>query len=273
MELTQVKISTPLVATTLLLALVGCSGGNPPPAGATSPRISVAEDAPTAAGKSELDLATEFVTSVYADDWDQASTMVADNTVAARYVTHQAAAAQVDDLNGNANQADPSDIDVTPDEDTKTVTIEDRSVDPTSTRVWDNFTFEAGKVASWNVQGSPNLPSRLWSTKSSDESEGVSAELVSAYQANNRNLTVVVRLKSRSKNVRVMGAEYTPTDGFKHEDTASLDSDVDKEGKALLYFIFRKAPVGGKLKLTVDKIDSGDSSYSDYLTTLNLKGR
>lgn len=96
---------------------------------------------------------------------------------------------------------------------------------------------------------------------------------MSAYQGNNKNLTVVVQLASSSKNVRVMEAAYTPEDGFKHEDNAGLVADVDKGGKSLTYFIFTKASVGGKLKLTIDKIDSDDSSYSDYLTTLNLKVR
>ena len=261
----------PLTAA-LLVALVGCSSSSTSPAAPTTPRVSVAEETPSPAADT-MDAAVSFATAVYNDDWDQAGSLVADNTIAARYVTHQAAAAQVDDLNGNSISTDPSDIDVTPDKAARTVTIEDRSGDTPATRVWQDFEFQDGKVASGEVEGQPKLANRLWSTKSTDRSDGVSAELVSAYQQNSKNLLVVVRLASSSKNVRVMNAAYTPTGGFKHEDTASLSADVDKGSKGLTYFIYNKAPVGGKLKLTVDKIDSDDSSYSDYLTTLSLQVR
>ena len=149
--------------------------------------------------------------------------------------------------------------------------MEDRSVSPTRNYLWQSFTFQGGEVASWQVEGQTALDSRLWTTKSSDKSEGVTAELISAYQGNSKDLTVVVQLTSTSKNVRIIDTAYTPDDGFKHEDTAGRDSDVEKGGKTLTSFVFTKAPVGGKLKLTVDRIDPDDDSSSYSLTSLTLR--
>lgn len=262
----------PLTAA-VLIAMAGCSGGSTPPAGPTTPRISVADEPSTSSEADDLKTAVSFATAVYTDDWDEAGTLAADNSLAARYLAHQTAAAQADDLNGTSYTTDPSDIDVTPDENAKTVTIEDRSGDKPDTYEWRDFTYEGGKVASWEVKGQPKLASRLWSTKSTDESDGVKAELVSAYQGNNKNLTAVVQLTSKSKNIRIMDVAYTPADGFKHGDAGRVDSDVDKGGKALVYFIFKRAAVGGKLTLTLDTIDEDDNSLSDYLTTVDLKVR
>jgi len=269
-----VKLRALPLTAALLVALAGCSGGNTPPAGPTTPKVSVAEESTGSAPDSEMNLAASFVRAVYTEDWDQASSMVADNTIAARYVTHQVAEAQVDDLNGTSANVDPSDVDVSADDAARTVAVEDRSGDgPTTTYLWQAFTFQGDKIAAWEVKGQPKLASRLWATKSTDKSDGVSAELVSAYQGNSKNLAVVVRLVSRSKNVRVIDAAYTPEDGFKHEDANNLSADVDKGGKTLTEYGFTKAPVGGKLKLTVDRIDSSDTTSSYYLTTLNLQVR
>lgn len=149
------------LAAALLVALAGCAGGDAPPPGLATPKVSVAEETPSPSDDSGMETATSFATAVYADDWDQAGALVADNTIAARYVAHQTAAAQVDDLSGNSANTDPSEIDVTGDDASKTVTIEDQSGDTPSTRVWQNFAFQDGKVASWEVKGQPKLTSRL----------------------------------------------------------------------------------------------------------------
>jgi hypothetical protein len=261
------------LAAALLVASAGCSGGITPPAGPITPKVSVAEETPSASASAEMDRAAAFVKAVYLEDWDQAGSMVASNTIGARYVTHQVAEAQVDELNGTTRTIDPSDVDVAADLAARTVSVEDRSGDSPANYVWQNFAFQDNKITSWDVKGQPVLTSRLWTTKSSDKSDGVRADLMSAYQGNSKNLNVIVRLSSSSKDVRVTGAAYTPKGGFKHEDTESLLTDVDKGGKSLTHFGFNKAPVGGNLKLTIDRIDSSDTSSSYSLTTLNLQVR
>lgn len=262
-----------LAAALLPVVLAACSAGTTPPAGPTTPNASIAEDTPSPAVDPDLATAASFVKAVYTNDWDTAGTLVADDSTAARYVTHQVAQAQVDDLNGTSPTTQASDVDVTPDDSGKTIAVEDRSGNTPTNYLWQGFKYQDGKVTSWDVKGQSDLTTRLWTTKSADKSKGVTADLVSAYQGNNKNLTVVVQLVSSSKNVRIIDAAYTPDGGFKHEDIAALGSDVDKGGKSLTYFQFKKAPVGGKLKLIVDRIDSNDNSSSYSLTSLDLKVR
>lgn len=266
-----VTVSVLVLAATL--TLTSCSGSESSPTPLTTPKVSLSADpSPSAANNFEDVIA--FVQAVYVDDYDTAGGYVADDSPAARYVAHQSAVAQVDSLDGTAQAVDPSDIEVTADEKSNSVKVEDSSGDSPVTYVWQKFEMKNAKIGAWEIKGRPrSLDNRLWSVKSSDKSKGVGAKLVSAYENNRGNVNVVVELKSADRNVRVIDAIYTPAGGYRQKDAANLIPDVDKGGKTLTYFTFNKSRIGGTLKLKVDRIDSGDNSSSYPYTSVTLKVR
>jgi len=256
----------------LPLLLAGCSEPVTTATSPSTPQVSLsAEPTATPDAPADFDNVVPFVRAVFLGQYDKEGQYVADNSDAARYVAHQRAYYEVVSNNGDSSTTDESDIDTDGDAAKNEVTIDDRSTDPVTHVVWQDFQFEGGKVASWTVKGIRSLDKRLWHAKASDESKGVKASLVSAYEGSSGRLTVVVDLTSSDVDARIVGATYTPDGGYRHEDQSSLSNDVDKSGKTLTYFTFNKSSLGGKLKLNVDRIDSGDNSSSYSLTNLTIK--
>ena len=200
--------------------------------------------------------------------------LVADNSPAARYIAHQTAYRRAYELNGQPlTETSPNDLTVDGDARTGAIEIEITDGGDTTTYTWKDFTFDAsGKITAWTGKSGP-IDSALWSKSDSDEAHGVTVKLVSAYVNNGGELDVVTELSSPKRAIRVDDAVYTPTDGYRQQDTAGLYTEVGKGEKAMTAFTFPDTEIGGKLRLELGRIDTDDpsSSYELGTVTLNVK--
>lgn len=281
----RLQTVTAALAAAFLALVAGCSSGGAgtTPTAESTPAVSLPGDrpgSPTPAATSpggtagSFSTAVEFTRLVQLGDYGAAGGLVADSSPAARYLAHQIAYQRAYELNGQPlTNPDPDDVTIDGDEKSGSIRIEIVDGDDTVRYTWKDFAFDgAGKVTAWTGKSGP-IDDALWSKSDTAKAHGVTAKLVSAYMTNGGDLVIVTDLSSPGRAVRVDDAVYTPTDGYRQQDTAGLYTKVGKGERAMTVFSFPDAKIGGKLQLELGRLDPDDqsSSYAFGTVTLTIK--
>jgi hypothetical protein len=246
-----------IVIAAAVLVLAGCSGGDADPTAqatvtvtAGAPAAGTPTESATPTSEPDWDVAEEFATAVFNNDFGDARGLAAKGSPAARYVTHQAA---LYDALVAAGESEYGEVTVTVDEKTGTVDIVPTYSDGDG-YTWQDWTFGPdGKIVSWSAKGAGPVEDRLWTKSTSDTVLGNKVTLVSAYQGDLGALWIV--LDVAADQMLEPWSTAVLTDAKKRQREASSISApdvIEPDTSAYVVLMFDGAKLGGTLTYTLD---------------------
>lgn len=184
-------------------------------------------------------------------DYATAGIYTSPGSVASRCLTSQKLLIQAEEVDGidTTNSDTPA---IKPDPGSQSILVEDSAKPYT----WTKFSYDADNlVRGWT--GATGPVEDVLSTQS-DEGEGLgtTATLKTAYKANSGSLLVVVQLHATRAVALDYGATYAAAGGYTQKSTQSSTLDkLDAGDTTLVYYAFKNAKFGGKIKLQIDSTD------------------
>lgn len=241
-----------------LLLVTGCSA---PGSVADKVRSEASQSAvPTQEPEPEFDanaVTKEFVSAVYASDYENAVLLASPGSTAARYVTHQEATQKAYQVNGDAGDFEAPTL-TFGDDGSATATYSEGT-----SFVWSDFQFDdRGLVSSWTTP-SGDLAGLLWTQDWQGTVGPNTYTLVSAYKANSGDLYVTLRVDAgQGTSLFHYSASLVGTDSINYSvDAASGPTNVIPAGSsAFVVLIFPQAPFGGTVHLQGYYPDDSSSS-------------
>lgn len=251
--------SRPLIAVLTVATILGFAGCSSEP-----PAPEASSDASTSAEPAVEEMDTdkvmrELVTAVYGNDFATSESLVAPESAAAKYVTHQKSSDTAYKANGDFTPPVAADQ--------PSLEFEDGAVTAKypggMSFTWSEFEFdESGLVTSWTTP-SGQLPSLLWSADFAGAVAGNSVNLTSAYKTNAGEMHVVLTVTAGSSGIDFMmpyQAQFVASDGIAYTAQYSSAPGQSLPAGATGYVVlaFPQVPFGGTIYLEGYNVGSPD---------------